>query len=83
MFVMLNDCADYGKWLFISYQHDHVVRFKWWENASNLNDRVDHGKRSCCQYDHVVRFKWWKDISNLNHRIDKDKLINDCVDHLK
>ena len=31
---LLNDYVDYGKWLFRSYTHDHVVLFKRWENGN-------------------------------------------------
>ena len=41
MFTMLNDCVNMVNDCLDQGKHNHVVRFKGWKNASNLNDHVD------------------------------------------
>ena len=41
MLATVNDQIDYGMQSFTLYPHNHVIPFKRWERASNLNDRVD------------------------------------------
>ena len=55
--------------------HDHEVLFNDEKNASNLNDRVNYGKRSFISYLHDCVFF-------LNDRKMASNL-NDCVDNAK
>ena len=47
--IVLTILINYGKRSFRSCQYDCVVRIKRWEKnfKLNLNNHIDHGKRSC------------------------------------